>query len=328
MKNKKLIIIGILVTILVVVGFFYLGKNYSNSKLNPKYNVNKFLYSNIDDQIPEDKLMSYEEYQKFITREIEKGNNLCVSTGKAPIIVLLDEKKAVDDEYCEDGKLINHSNSMNGGPECTYKRFATVCGNKYIINLGNPSTGPKFYGVFDLNEINNNSIEQSKFNYNDSNLIKKNDDNILSKDYDKNINKQESSDLNIKLEGASLFAPVIVYKTRNDYFNNISVGYKNGKIISYPGPSDAIHQRPILLADGYLLKKMEGNVFLNTTIDEFINAKNNEDWYKYININNILDYNPFIEIYDCPSGIDDYSLNKIILSGSLKSECKDILNNL
>ena len=119
-------------------------------------------------------------------------------------------------------------------------------------------------------------------------------------------------------------APTIVYKTRNDYSNNISVCYKNGEITCTPGPTDAIHQRPVKLSNGYLLKKMSGGVFLNITIDELINYKG--DWVELIKVKNIIDYHPFTEIYSCPSGLSVDEINKIIESGELKTKCENIID--
>lgn len=124
---------------------------------------------------------------------------------------------------------------------------------------------------------------------------------------------------------ASALAPVIIYKTKNDYSNNIRVCYNNGEITCFPGPTDVIHQRPIKLEDGYFLNKMSGNAILNVTIDELINY--GDDWFNLIKKENIIDYKPFTEMYSCPSvwGIEE--INKAILSDKLKTECKNILND-
>lgn len=143
MKNRKIVIVlGIVILILIIGGSFYLGKNYS--KLTTKTDTRTFLYSNFDDKIPEDKKISFEEYQNFI-------NNICVQMGEAPTSVVLAEEKAPDNKYCKNGELIDHS--VNGGTPCTYQNFATVCGNKYIIHGGSSSNGPAslvYYGIFEL----------------------------------------------------------------------------------------------------------------------------------------------------------------------------------
>lgn len=124
--------------------------------------------------------------------------------------------------------------------------------------------------------------------------------------------------------GAASLAPSIIYKTKNDYSNNISVNFKDNKIVGFPGPSDAINQRPGILANGYLFKKMTGNVFLSTTFDEFISVGDKGDWFKFINVDNIIDRDPFTEMYSCPRGGDEEYVNKIILAGELNKKCEKI----
>lgn len=125
---------------------------------------------------------------------------------------------------------------------------------------------------------------------------------------------------------SAVLSPIIIYKTNKDYSNNISVGYTNGEIDSYPGPSDVVNQRPIKLANGYLLKKMQGNVFLNISIDEFTNYTG-DDWNKFIKVENIIDLHPFTEIYKCTPGIGEEEINKIILSNNINNNCINILNS-
>ena len=49
--------------------------------------------------------------------------------------------------------------------------------------------------------------------------------------------------------------PVVVYKTKKDYRNHVSVQLSADglTITAYPGPSDVLAQKPIELAEGYLL---------------------------------------------------------------------------
>lgn len=165
-------------------------------------------------------------------------------------------------------------------------------------------------------------IEETNNLLNNINKDKNNNTNTVKKQED--LNNTENSDSETGM--ASALRPSIVYKTKKDYSNNVSIGYKNGEIVSYPGPSDAVHQRPVSLANGYLLKAMTGNVFLGTTITELVNTGNDGDWNKFMVISNIIDYHPFTEVYDCKPGVDVDYLNQIILSGKLKTECKDITN--
>jgi hypothetical protein len=65
--------------------------------------------------------------------------------------------------------------------------------------------------------------------------------------------------------------PVVVYKTKQDYSNNLTIQLsKDGKkVTAYPGKQDAIRQRPIELVNGYLLKRMVGDAVVSLTIDEY-----------------------------------------------------------
>lgn len=124
----------------------------------------------------------------------------------------------------------------------------------------------------------------------------------------------------------------LVYKTRSNYANNISVCYSNGEITCFPGPTDAIHQRPIPLSNGYFIKTSSGNVFSSITIDELVNYKG--DWAELglIDTRNIIDYHPFLEIYRCPANynsnqeVNTLEINKIIESGELKTKCENVID--
>jgi len=118
--------------------------------------------------------------------------------------------------------------------------------------------------------------------------------------------------------------PVVVYKTRVDYANLITVNLsKDGKrITARPGQDYVIPQRPIPLANGYLLKRMVGNVYLSITIDEFADMS-----HKYTEaemLSAVLDTDPFSEYYnicECIAYADTAQINAIIREGNLK-KCK------
>jgi hypothetical protein len=59
--------------------------------------------------------------------------------------------------------------------------------------------------------------------------------------------------------------PIIVYKTKQDYSNLVTVQIsKNGKTVTaYPGPGDSAGLRPIQLTNGYFLKRMVGDAVLS-----------------------------------------------------------------
>lgn len=120
--------------------------------------------------------------------------------------------------------------------------------------------------------------------------------------------------------------PVIVYKTKNDYSNNLTVQLsKNGKeITAYPGKQDASHQRPITLENGYLLKRMVGDVVLSLTIDEYVNSSTNYTSADFFNL--IIDRDPYLEKYQCCecTGRDTTAINELIRTNKL-SNCDDLL---
>ena len=118
-------------------------------------------------------------------------------------------------------------------------------------------------------------------------------------------------------------APVVIYKTRQDYRDLVSVQLsEDGRSVSaFPAPSDVRAQRPVELAAGYLLKRMPGNAFLSLSIEEYAgNAKiyTGEELFDLI-----IDRQPYLEIYDCSvcSSGDTASLNLLIRQARLK-ECR------
>lgn len=215
----------------------------------------------------------------------------------------------------------------------TYLRFAVyliiiLSGGNFILN-SQKSEAP----VIIPNKINIYKTEntQNNLHIEDKIINKKTAENTtIIPQKPEIITPKESGSQPTNQEGLTTFSnyksaalrPTIIYKTQKDYSNNVSVYYANGEITSYPGPNNATNQRPIKLANGYLLKRMQGNVFLNTNIDEFI--KYEGDWFDFIKIENIIDFHPFTEIYNCPPDISEEEINKIILSNNIKNNCEDI----
>lgn len=118
--------------------------------------------------------------------------------------------------------------------------------------------------------------------------------------------------------------PVIIYKTKKDYTQNVSVKLSDDKsrITAYPAESDVLGQKPVKLENGYYLKKMLGNAYLSINIDDY--AKGNYDKNKDLK-DFIIDVNPFTEYYECCKcvirNID--SLNIFIKNGYLDF-CEDL----
>lgn len=118
-------------------------------------------------------------------------------------------------------------------------------------------------------------------------------------------------------------SPIVVYKTKKDYSNNVSVQLSGDKkvVTAYPGPAE-VHQ-PIQLANGYYLQTTLGNAFLSITRDQYADSNNKYPTDKLINY--VIDADPFTEYYEvCPcamvAGRDTASLNRLILHDSL-SQC-------
>lgn len=108
--------------------------------------------------------------------------------------------------------------------------------------------------------------------------------------------------------------PVIVYKTKQDYSNNITVQLsKDHKSLTCtPGPADAANQRPIKLANGYLLKRMCGDAVLSLTIDEFIISTKSYSNSELLNM--VIETDPYLEKYECCecTGNDTAKINDLI----------------
>jgi hypothetical protein len=119
--------------------------------------------------------------------------------------------------------------------------------------------------------------------------------------------------------------PIVVYKTKKDYQNNITVqlSKNNKEITAYPGHSDAIRQAPILLANGYLLKQMVGDAYLSITIKEYSDTTIN--WESKNLIDYVIDIDPYLEKYECCecTGKDTALINLLIKENRL-AECKVI----
>ena len=123
-------------------------------------------------------------------------------------------------------------------------------------------------------------------------------------------------------------APVLVYKTTNNYFNNVPIilSADKSKIVSYPHPTDIKkgdkYATPTKLKNDYLLdnRGIGLNVaFLKLTYEEY--AKLDEtlsiDELKSL----IIDDNPLIELYNCGLKSDfgnlEKQLNETIKKGEL-----------
>jgi hypothetical protein len=119
--------------------------------------------------------------------------------------------------------------------------------------------------------------------------------------------------------------PVVVYKTKKDYRNHVMVQLSEdgNSVVAFPAPTDVLHQKPMELADGYLLKRMVGNAVTSLEIEAYANSGNSysaEDLYELI-----IDKGPFLEIYECSvyTESDTISINQLIRKGELR-KCKSL----
>ena len=115
--------------------------------------------------------------------------------------------------------------------------------------------------------------------------------------------------------------PAIVYKTKSDYTNNLTIQLsKDGKTVTaYPGKQDVLKQKPLPLENGYLFKRMLGDVVLSLTLDEYANSSKNYSNQDFINL--IIDRNPYLEKYECCECTkgDTAAINNLIRKNLLKN---------
>ncbi|MCF8225438.1 MAG: hypothetical protein K9J30_06135 [Bacteroidales bacterium] len=101
-------------------------------------------------------------------------------------------------------------------------------------------------------------------------------------------------------------APIIIYKTKKDYYNHVPVTLNDekNKIISFPGPNDLLHDGepalPIKLDKGFLLdvRGLHPNTaFTGYTYDAYSQLSappSVDDLYE-----SIIDNDPFVAYYEC-----------------------------
>jgi hypothetical protein len=148
--------------------------------------------------------------------------------------------------------------------------------------------------------------------------------------------------LGCKSVDSSVFSPqftpgpaTIVYKTKNDYRNNVPLLLSEDKseIISYPHPADLMtngkYTIPLTLKKGYLLdnRGINQNVaFLKMSYEEYANL--NEVPSLQALYDNILDKDPLKEICDCGNRAAfsdiEKEINLLIRRKQLKKVCKEL----
>ena len=126
----------------------------------------------------------------------------------------------------------------------------------------------------------------------------------------------------------------IIYKTKNDYSQNIPVqmNKEKTKIVGFPAPSDILIdgelQTPLKLDKDYLYDRRGisfNTVFLNITYKEYSKLKKSPSTSEMMQM--IIDKNPIIEMYSCPDlkpKSDIETINQLIKSNF--SNCKKYQN--
>jgi hypothetical protein len=122
-------------------------------------------------------------------------------------------------------------------------------------------------------------------------------------------------------------APVVVYKTKKDYreYVTVQLSADGQTVTAFPAPSDVLGQKPVQLAEGYLLKRMVGDAYLSMTIDDYANTSRPYSGGELFKL--VTDRDPYLEKYDCSgcTDTDTASINNLIRSGALK-KCKTLIN--
>jgi hypothetical protein len=123
--------------------------------------------------------------------------------------------------------------------------------------------------------------------------------------------------------------PVIVYKTKSDYLNNVPVILSDdkSKIMSYPGIHDVktnegVYQVPLKLENGYLLDQRGINehvAFTKYTYEVYANLDNTPTAEELFEA--IIDADPLTELYFCGSLFEFENpkdeINEIIQRGDM-----------
>ena len=124
-------------------------------------------------------------------------------------------------------------------------------------------------------------------------------------------------------------APVIIYKTKNDYSRQVPVilNKEKNKVISYPAPADVYYRgklaKPKQLQDGFLLdvRGIDKNAaFLSLTYEEYVGLEKTPTADSLLRL--VLDPDPFTMIYRCGTRNEydnlEAQLNLMITSGDLQ----------
>jgi len=118
--------------------------------------------------------------------------------------------------------------------------------------------------------------------------------------------------------------PVIIYKTKADYFNNVPVilSEDKTKVVSFPAPSDLYYKAklatPFILEKGYLLdnRGINKNVaFLDYLYKDYVSFEKTPSVDTIME--HIIDKDPLLEFYNCG--------NRLLMKDEI-SECNHLID--
>lgn len=119
-------------------------------------------------------------------------------------------------------------------------------------------------------------------------------------------------------------APVMIYKTKTDYYHNVPVSLtEDGSVIaSYPAITDLFlgdgFAYPTPLEGGYWLDNRGigvGTAFLDLTYEQYTALPETPSPDELMN--HLLDTDPILELYKCPCHRDTTLINRMIREGKL-----------
>ncbi len=129
-------------------------------------------------------------------------------------------------------------------------------------------------------------------------------------------------------QNTNMQAPLIIYKTTKDYSNNIPIVLNESKdrVISYPSMSDVFingeYAKPTNLTNGFLLDNFglsANSVFTSFTFEDYSKLEKVPTIKELMN--NIIDFDPFTEMYNCGKRVDFGTTNE--LNNLIKNDLKN-----
>ena len=121
----------------------------------------------------------------------------------------------------------------------------------------------------------------------------------------------------------------VIYKTNKDYINQVPIQLSQDKknIIAYPAKEDLSkvgNKNALQLENGYLFDLIgvtQNTVFTSYNLEQYqhLSTISLEEFKK-----NILEFDPFTEMFVCDSRFNQKELNKFILDNIIRDKCLKI----